>query len=354
MTKVVNNNKRIYYIDVLRVIACLSVIMVHSSANYVIKDFGSTNFWIGNILDSISRICVPLFIMISGALLLDEKYMYSKEKNKHHIKKMIIFFIFWSFLYCLIFQIIGQVLIEHKPIDIANVFLSFIQGHYHLWFVYLIIGLYLILPLLRLWVNANNKKQIEYFIILSIVFTYIIPQIISIGSNYSDYFLNLKDIIENKLCIKYIGGFTTYFILGWYLNNYEIKHKNKLYILGIIGLLITIIGTYIISISTGKEAQMYGNLSLNVLLQTLMVFIIVKTKFKNSDRNNKLVMAISNNSLGIYAIHALVATILNRIIVKIGFQNALINIPIVFIGTFIISFILSYFLSKIPVLKRII
>ena len=71
---------RIYYLDILRVIACISVIMIHSSAEYVIKDIGSFNFWIGNILDGLSRIGVPLFVMISGTLLLDKNYKFDKKK----------------------------------------------------------------------------------------------------------------------------------------------------------------------------------------------------------------------------------------------------------------------------------
>ena len=57
-------SNRIVYLDVLRVIACFSVIMVHSCAQYFVKDIGSFNFWVGNIFDGLARIGVPLFIMI--------------------------------------------------------------------------------------------------------------------------------------------------------------------------------------------------------------------------------------------------------------------------------------------------
>lgn len=85
-------NNRIVYMDVLRVIACFAVIMIHSSSSYVIENLGSLNFWIGNVSDSLARIGVPLFVMVSGALMLDEKYNFSAQKLIEHIKKMIIFF----------------------------------------------------------------------------------------------------------------------------------------------------------------------------------------------------------------------------------------------------------------------
>ena len=345
-------SNRIVYMDVLRVIACFSVIMIHSSARYVVKDIGSFNFWVGNIFDGLARIGVPLFIMISGALMLDKNYQFSTQKIIKHIIRMIVFFVFWSALYC-IFNIVGSIIIEHESIDITKIIVSLIKGHYHLWFVYLIIGLYLIVPLLRLWVNDTNKKYVEYFIILSIIFTYIIPQIISIGSNYSNLFEHINDIIERKLSLKYVGGFTTYFILGWYINNYELNNKRIIYILGLFGVLITIMGTYILSNTTGKALQMYGNLYINVLFQTVAVFVIIKDKFKNMHTNN-IINSISKYSLGIYAIHALIVTIMYRIIEKVNIDFALINIPVVFIVSVVFSYLISFILSKIPVLKKVV
>lgn len=346
-------SNRVYYLDILRVIACLSVIMIHSSGTYVTKNIGSFNFWIGNVFDGLARIGVPLFIMISGTLMLDKNYQFSNKKLIKHIIKMITFFVFWSAIYCIIFNIVYPILIKHQSIDIIKVIGSLIKGHYHLWFVYLIIGLYLIVPLLRLWVNDENKKYVEYFIILSIIFTYIIPQIISIGSNYSNLFEHLNYIMQNNLQLRYVGGFTTYFILGWYINNFDIKNKKIIYLFGFLGLLISIIGTYILSITTGKALQMYGNLNINVLLQSVAIFIFVKEIFINvQNGNNKFINAISKYSLGIYAIHALVIQIMYKILSKINFDIALINIPIVFIVSFSVSFLCALILNKIPVLKK--
>ena len=335
--------KRIYYLDILRVIACLAVIMIHSSCDYVMYKSTNFNFWVGNVFDSFARLGVPLFVMISGALLLDEKYDYSKEKLIKHIKKMILFFIFWSFIYCLVFNIIGQLFLLEKDFNVNRIINAFVQGYYHLWYIYLIIGLYLILPLLRLWVNDKNKKYVEYFVILSLIFNFLIPQIIIIGNCYGNAFVGINDILCSKLCLQYVGGFTTYFILGWYINNYEIKHKKLIYILGIISVLISIFGTYILKL------EFYGNLSLHVLLYTAAVFLFIKNI---KTKENKLVLFISKYSLGIYAIHAMIIYVVNKVLLKINFTNALINIPIVFIITLVISTIGAYIISKIPFFKK--
>lgn len=346
--------KRIYYLDILRVIACLSVIMIHSSGPYVVEEVGTFNFWVGNILDGLARIGVPIFVMISGSLMLNQNYNFTKSKIIKHIKKMIIFFCFWSVIYCVVFNIVVPLLLKHEPISIIKILGSLIKGHYHLWFIYLIIGLYLIVPLLRLWVNDKNKKYVEYFIILAIIFSYLIPRIIDIGSNYSNIFEHLNEIVEKNLSLKYVGGYTAYFILGWYINNYDLKHKKLVYTLGIIGVFMTVIGTYILFATSGEYiSAMYSGLSINVLFQSIAVFYIIKNRFINvTNDNNKIINSISKNSLGIYAIHVSIVTIMYYILGYIGINYAIVNIPIIFIISFLCAWICSYVLSKIPFLRK--
>ena len=343
---------RIFYLDVLRVVACLSVIMIHSSGHYITKDVGSFNYWIGIIFDSFSRVAVPLFVMISGCLFLDSKYNYSNKKIKDSIKKMILFFIFWSSIYCLIFNIIINIL-NNSSIDIVKILGSLIIGHYHLWFIYLIIGLYLIVPLLRLWVNEENKHYVEYFLIISIFITFLIPQLISICCNYSNLFNYFDNIVNNYIQLKYVGGYTTYFILGWYINKYDFKYKKTIYIFGIVGLFITIFGSYFLSVSLNQNMQLFDDLSINILLFSVAVFLFVKNKLYHiKNHNNKIVDTISKNSLGIYGIHVFFVTLILNILDSYSLNYALIFIPFVFLLSFFLSLLCTILLSKIPGLKK--
>lgn len=350
-----NVNNRVFYLDVLRVIACLSVIMIHSSTKYVETEICTFNFWIGNLFDSFARVGVPIFVMISGALLLDKNYEFTTKKLINHITKLIIFFVCWSALYCIASKIIIPLFVTHEPLNLIEIIGSLIKGHYHLWFVYLIVGLYLIVPLLRLWVKDENKKYVEYFIILSVVFTFILPQIISIGSNYHTLFAYLDYAIEHNLQLNYVAGYTTYFILGWYIHNYEMKHDKLIYLLGSFGFIITVVGTYLLSATTGKAIQLYDNLSFHILCQSVAVFTFIKAKYIHTvNKENRLIRAVSDRSLGIYAIHAMIVSIMYNVLEKFNFDYAIVAIPLVFIVSFTTSYFISYVLSKIPLLKKIV
>ena len=185
------------------------------------------------------------------------------------------------------------------------------------------------------------------------IFTYTLPQIIGIAVNFSGLFCGLNTILNDYLSLKYIGGFTTYFILGWYINNYDIKNKKNVYILGLISLVITIFGTYMLSYSTGKILSMYDNLYLNILFQSIAIFVLIKYKFKDK-QNNIVISSISKYSLGIYAIHVLIIKIIFKFLEMKNMHFALINIPLVFIVTFALSYLISFVFSKIPFLKRVV
>ena len=97
---------RIYSYDIIRIIAVLAVVTIHSSANLLTKcEFGSYNFTIGNLLDSISRLAVPLFLMISGALMLNEDRNIPAKKFFRSAAN--IYFLLlkeWYHFYCPIFR----------------------------------------------------------------------------------------------------------------------------------------------------------------------------------------------------------------------------------------------------------
>ena len=348
--KEIPDSRKIFYIDLLRAVACLCVVMLHVSAVYVFKGVENRDFWVGNLFDSASRAGVPLFVMISGALMLDENYVFAKEKWFRHILKLLCFFLFWSVAYAVIYPFI-----KHEEINLLNAVRSILKGHYHLWFIPMIIGLYLMIPLLRLWVNRQNKQYVEYFLLLSFVFSFVIPQAIQLLVCFRSGFSFLYDVID-RFYLKYTSGFTSYFILGWYLRNYELTHKKLCYCLGMAGLCITFLGTYgELSYLHSNEWIFYSNFSVNVCLYSIAVFVLIKSLYgsvRYSDSFFHLATRLVNrNSLGIYAVHAAILAEVSPLFSQL---HALIAVPLIFVITMIASLILSMLLQKIPLIRKVI
>ncbi len=349
MEQKLNTSGRIYDLDVLRALACCAVVMIHASAQYASNDVGTLNFFIGNFWDSLSRFAVPVFVMISGALLLGEDHIYSAEKNKRRILRMVRFFVFWSLVYCVGFQMVLPVL-KHEPFDLPLFLRSFFSGSFHLWFCYMIVGLYLILPLLRLWVKRENVRQVRYFILLAFLFSAVLPLAAGCGAKLpglpGQLFGSMKSSLSN-LGLEYVGGYTAFFLLGWYLRFYEVKRKKLLYAAGIAATVILYAAICAGSLYYSDFFNLYKNETMFVFLQAAAVFVFVKDRCRRSERMpSQFVASVSRCSLGIYAMHVAVLTFMSRPVRWLSITNAALAIPFLFVTTFGVSWALSALLGR--------
>lgn len=347
-------NKRVYYLDVMRTVACFLVILLHTSAYYLLDKFGSLDFWIGDCVNGLTRVAVPLFVMISGALLLNEDYQYTFEKMKRHIKRMVIFFVFWSSLYCFVFHVLSPVA-KHTPVSVKEVLSALITGHYHLWYVYLIIGIYLIIPILRLWVKKENLVYVRYFLLISFALCFFVCQVITVIGYYFEDFTALQTVYAS-INLQYVGGYTAYLLLGWYLSEFEVRNKKRLYILGGIGAAISIVGTGLLSITLNDVVQLFENTSINVLAASVATFVFIKDKCSEKKYNltlsRRLVSFVSSRSLGIYAVHAGLVSVFHLILQKVLPDFAIIQICVGFVISSVLSLMIVFALSRIKPFKK--
>ncbi|AJR01220.1 Inner membrane protein YiaH [Enterobacteriaceae bacterium bta3-1] len=133
-------SQKIIWIDNLRAVACLMVVMIHSTTYYVTNGFsiGLFNWDVANILNSASRVCVPLFFMISGYLFFGEKS--AQGRHVLHVLRCLLFYSALGLLYI-------STLTHINPWLSVRYFLVK-PVFYHLWFFYAILALYIISPLI--------------------------------------------------------------------------------------------------------------------------------------------------------------------------------------------------------------
>ena len=228
-----NRNSRIAYLDFLRIASICFVMIMHIAApgknNTDIHSF----LWAGkNFFNGSSRWVNNTLVMVSGSLFLS-KDIPLITLYKKHILRIVRVFIMWSFAYAFIFDILGKR-------DIQKFVYDFAKGHFHMWFLYMIVGLYMIVPFFRKIVQ--DKALTAYFLVLSFIFAYIIPEAILLVRLASPDFANKLQTIINQMNFNFGLGMSFFFVLGYYLSHTELtkKYENLCLILGLFGFLITI------------------------------------------------------------------------------------------------------------------
>lgn len=341
------SGKRNYYLDLTRVVAVLAVVMLHTSAPFVTEYIPpAPEFLWGNIFDSMARLGVPLFIMISGALMLDEnKDIKINTLFFKNIKNIVLLLLFWSAVYCVCYKVANP-LITGKALSLRSIIGSFVMGHYHMWYLYMIIGLYLITPFLRTFVKKENKNLVLLFIAISLVSQFTIPVLNSLSLIVEDAAYLVQFI--NKFHLGFFDGYAAYYLAGWYLVHIGIEKKRLYFSLGMAALLITILYTQF----TADYANAYSNQNIFIFLYSTSAFAMLncKPRFNISTSRGRRICALSNLSFGVYIVHPLLQTMYGAMIDYT--ENAFLYILCEFGIVILLSFAGTYIASKLPVIKK--
>lgn len=338
--------KPIDYITNLRAVATIAVILLHIVADtlYSYGTISLVNWHSANVMDSLVRFCVPIFIMISGVLLMEKQETYFEFINKR-VKRVIIPFAFWVLAYFsfdLLIAYKNQLFTDEFGI-IAFIKFHFLSGSsFHFWYIYMILIIYALLPLVSKRILNLNQQKLLVIIIIWLIYV---------------SFLGYSNVLqENWLVYKVLQfiGYFGYTILGYYLYKFPLFKSKKIgisvgismyVVLSFITIYLTFYYTYI---SSAFQDDFYEYFTLNIALQTIAVFLI----FQNFEFKNTFLSKISNYSYGVYLVH--VFSII--LVLKLPIEQ---YIPVFFVSKILItilalsiSIVVINFMHKIPLLKR--
>lgn len=162
-------------LDLLRVIACYLVMQQHASEYYYIGDqlsvvTGSNTFWIG-IITSLCRTSVPLFVMLSGFLLLPMQDSISRFFRKR-FTRIVYPFVVWCVIYAIYFMATRGESVGDLALHILHIPVNFGCEIGHLWYIYMLIGLYLVVPIISPWLERAGKRELEGYLAHIIVLNF--------------------------------------------------------------------------------------------------------------------------------------------------------------------------------------
>lgn len=343
------NKNRIEYISLASVLSAIAVVYLH--ANSCFWDFSTSRYWItANIIESIFYFAVPIFFMISGAMLIDFNKRYSlKEFFKKRIAKTVIPFIIWSFIGLLI-EIYYIKSVNLSSVNITYIINGLINGNLVqvYWFFIPLFCIYLSIPVFSFIPEENKKSILIYVATFSFILNMMIPFIISV--------FNLP--INFPISMIVGGGSLFFSLVGYLLHKYEISRKYRLilYLISILGLSLHFFGTYYLSIQAGEVIKTFkGFTSVPSTLYSIGVFVLIKydlIKIMKVNIINKIVHFLDFYTFGIYLIHWYLLEFL-RITFNINNTSIIYRLfsPIIVL---IMSVLIIYIIRKIPIVKNII
>jgi surface polysaccharide O-acyltransferase-like enzyme len=329
--------------NLIRFTAILLVIVLHVSAEVSVEFQNiSKDDWIISIFyNSISRCCVPLFVMLSGGLILSNEISLINYIKKRFIR---IFFpwLFWSIIF--IFLTIYSAFRRNELLNINKVFNIVFNGivngsSYHLWYIYMLIGLLLFLPIISGWIKSAKDIDLVYF--LTIWFFVVC--------------LKWSGVSLIPYHLFYFSDYLGYLVLGFVITKNKIPSfftPRIIFIITVISFLITLILTIIYSFYLGLFVEKYFDyLAPNVVIYSVGVFYLLKNyNIKNTNWFYKIVESISDLSFGIYFIHVLFIYFIFKLIIPSDF-HVLFSIPLISLLILTVSFFSIKLMRLLPFSK---
>lgn len=316
-------------VDVIKSIAIIMVIAVHASSNY----FALGQTWrAANFFDSLSRACVPLFFMCTGCLLLQSSDDILKFYKKRVIRLIPAIFV-WSVVY---------LFFTGKQVNESSL-LSILYGptEVHLWFIYAIFGLCLLAPFLKKVLDNSSKTEIIALYLLCFISSSLSPMLavlynIHITPNYHLYTFS---------------GYAATLMLGYTLRNTKVKPAYSISLFIASSLAIYKLTSTQSEVVGYPVMLNYEYLSPLVILASASLFVCANC-LSYSKSVSLIAKTISNLTLGIYCSHIIFLTLIIERLNTHGLSIWII-IPLATGTTFIFSFILTFIISKIPLINKI-
>ena len=352
-----STSDRLIWVDFIRIVSAFLVIGIHVADVYSVPTpdrVGNVNWLITNFYDNFLRCAVPFFIMISGYLLLHKKQPLEKSMFTR-IWRILVSLVAWSVIYLLVRKIYIGSTLDEQPITIFTGIQCLLQGKVcvHLWFLYMIVSLYLVAPILQSYLQSASQQNIRYLIRFW-WFGALIWPILSLIVTKS------FEIQRINFDIYIVAGCVGYFVAGYYYGDKVISGK----ICTFFALLLVILSVAATVTVFCMGDRGFSRLYLYYLLEpvfTILFFMVLKYLGSRPWLTVSFVapflQRIAALTFGIYLVHILVLRVLSDGILGFSLSltsfTPLLSLPAVSLVIFMLSGIVIFAGQKIPILRQI-
>lgn len=346
---------RLAYADLLRVLAVIAAIVLYISAGWLDQSaVGSTQWTVLCTYNALTRWCVPMFAMLSGAFLLDPKKQVTlRDIFFRYILRVLAALLVWGVFYALLDYGHSDWHFTWAGIKSAFGYVLRAETHGHLWFLYVMLGLYLVTPILRAFVRGASRGAFHWFFILTFLVSSLLPTLQKLWPAQLALPMAWLDRMDIFLVLGYVGCY----VAGYYLKNYTLGRLAEfiIYILGILGAVITVWGSAALSIHHGSFREaLFEYRAPNVIFMAVAVFVLFRYVLGVSEERSRRqrLGGVARITFGIFLIHEFFVMLLRYFGVSTLSFNPILSVPVLSAAVFLCSFVVAWLISKIPLLGR--
>lgn len=344
-----------FSVNLIRTVAIVLIILLHAASfppdiPAEITPQVIYGWFTADIYSALGHIGVPLFVMLSGFLLLDQSKVDEPLGTffKKRFSRIGLPFIFWSIIY-----FFWNIHLRGASLTFDGAVEAAVSGAYvHLWFLYLLVGLYLVTPLLRVFVKFLDWKRFKYLVTLWFVGTVTVPVINVFGG------------FDFNPAIFVFTGWMGYYLLGVFLQKIKVRNWILLFttVLGIVG---AVLGAYVSTALIGESVTTFfhDSLSLNLIVASVSIYLLLTSVSSSQIGNrynkvNSVLEWVGQNTLPIYLMHYILLESL--MFGFFGFTlnaatiSPIVGIPLLTATTFGLTALTVYVLKKVPLAKFLI
>ncbi|MCZ2150351.1 MAG: acyltransferase [Bryobacterales bacterium] len=336
---------RLPWVDAIRACAILMVVATHVVTTIQQRSFANAGHWWTTLLAHVLvRPCVPLFVMLSGTLLLDP----SRSEPipvflRKRFSRVLIPYLFWTSVYLALHQLAGN-----HPLTVSGMLWSVVETPVsgHLWFVQMILGVYLATPVLRIFVRGASRSDLYFFCLIWGIWV-----LMNACQTMADVNLHIKPYVATS----YVG----YFVLGYLLRDVAVDGRRKWLLAAFVAAFaFTAVASHIVMARAGGKTSLrfLDNLNPNLIVLSAAIFLLLRDipyarLYGRVSWLDAAVRSLSGAAYSIYLAHVLVLIALGRYRLDGLVTHPVLGIPIVVGVTTALTWVLVMVMRRAPYLR---
>ena len=334
--------------DLLRVVAALGVVVIHTCVWTLpfYRDMPAADWWAANVLSSASRWAVPAFVMLSGALLLHPLRQESAGQfYRKRLARIGVPLAFWSAAYLL-----WWVGVRGEDVSPLNAVGLLVRGKpfNHMYFLFIMAGLYVFFPFLRLVARALDDRQLPGLVALLLVTASLadFAARAEAGTQYSAF----------SYFVPYIG----YFLAGHYLRrrSFSVRQRRLAWAAAVAGISLTAAGAGLVEAHWRDKAQLAGfgsHFAPLAVVTALAVFIaLTGVRIAEGGKVQRVLRAVAPCTFGVYLVHPMLMDLVDIHGPTVRWPTALAGLFLWSAVVFLASLVVTWVLRRVPVLRRVV